>query len=651
MSSAALCPTAPLGSDSALQLPASPHYPSCSLAGGKHWLPPRRSASLSRGSSQSGEIWKERCAESSPAALPGPRAAQSRRGPPHQPHPRPQHRAGSRARLWLHSSAPRSRHGKLRSPRRRSGFGCALSLHRRSGSPRGARAPGTAQGAAANATAHEAPSKGRRVRSNRREPRCQPCSAAWPEAARALGAPAARTNGSVAPGPANCEKRGQAASPREGGRDSAPGTPTASGPRRRGPRTPGRPGPRPLHSGRVTSPPAPAPPLSRWRRTEFSTSPATAQPPAARSRPPAPAAPIPAPRRRDAPRAARPAGPGAPRARGGRARASGGKERGRAAAAGNRRMRSRRPRHGARLRTPSARVARAAGRAPGPAEPRAGAAHRERGGAASGRSEPNRAPRPLASGAARTHPVSLGAELEGRLLLGLAVRLPLRLAVVPPQQREALPAAQQPPEPAGERHRPAGPGSLPASRSGRRRRRPGRAGPAASPTSANRRARPGAERGSRYNGPPFASSAGRGRAAERGGGRRRDRAVGESGRGCRFAPGLRRGPALAKQRFAPGGEPRARGVTQRSWQRPVPSTRRSPGPGGPGMPVPRAGRSSHVARNDATPLPPARPFHPSVRRARLVLSQPRLHRAHDAGAGSRPVLPAPSPRLLQHRKG
>lgn len=83
MSSAASSPTAPLGRDSAPQLPASPRYPSCSLAGGKHWLPPRCCASLSRGSSQRGEIQAllpsmPQGAESSPAVLPGPRAAQSR---------------------------------------------------------------------------------------------------------------------------------------------------------------------------------------------------------------------------------------------------------------------------------------------------------------------------------------------------------------------------------------------------------------------------------------------------------------------------------------------------------------------------------------------------------------------------------------------
>jgi len=44
------------------------------------------------------------------------------------------------------------------------------------------------------------------------------------------------------------------------------------------------------------------------------------------------------------------------------------------------------------------------------------------------------------------------------------------------------------------------------------------------------------------------------------------------------------------------------------------------------------------------PSPPARPFHPSVPRVRLVLAQLRLHRAHVAGTGSRPVLPALSPR-------
>lgn len=121
----------------------------------------------------------------------------------------------------------------------------------------------------------------------------------------------------------------------------------------------------------------------------------------------------------------------------------------------------------------------------------------------------------------RPHLVSLCAELEGRLLLllGLAVRFPVRVAVVPPQQREALPAAQQPPQPSRERHRPAGDGTgrdrdgtatgparrPPAPCTGRRRRRhrrdrphrrrrrPGRAGPGASPAPANRRARPGAE--------------------------------------------------------------------------------------------------------------------------------------------------------------
>lgn len=122
----------------------------------------------------------------------------------------------------------------------------------------------------------------------------------------------------------------------------------------------------------------------------------------------------------------------------------------------------------------------------------------------------------------RPHLVSLCAELEGRLLLlfGLTVHLPLRLAVVPPQQREAPSTAQQPPQPARERHRPADTNGTAPGRDGTGPPRAPAAGPAAapggpgraSPGAANRRARPGAELLPGAAGPPVRQRRGGGTA-------------------------------------------------------------------------------------------------------------------------------------------
>jgi len=86
--------------------------------------------------------------------------------------------------------------------------------------------------------------------------------------------------------PPRARKAARLPPPGRAGEPLRPGTPTPSAPRRRGPRTPGRPGPQPLHTG-PTSPPAPVRRLSREKRTQLRTSPALAQPPAARAPHPA----------------------------------------------------------------------------------------------------------------------------------------------------------------------------------------------------------------------------------------------------------------------------------------------------------------------------------------------------------------------------
>lgn len=240
----------------------------------------------------------------------------------------------------------------------------------------------------------------------------------------------------------------------------------------------------------------------------------------------------------------------------------------------------------------------------------------------------------------RPHLVSLCAELEGRLLLllGLAVRFPVRVAVVPPQQREALPAAQQPPQPSRERHRPAGDGTGPRRDSDGTGPPPARAvhrpsppppppGPAPPPPPPPRAGRarrvtgprqsPSAARGGASApgaaGPPLASPTGRGRAADGG----RSGRVARSGCHGAGAPGATAGTMHRAWAPAPGTDPGGR----------------SAGSGSSGIPPATASSCPAAPAPWADPNPPCRSTSTSTSReggsARCGTGAPRAggHRA------------------------